>query len=274
MKRMKVLAIVMIFAFAALGGAYAALWKDTVVLKTTVNTGKVALKWVNPNVGDDYHAGSPYALKDGEDSVAKTLNDGSSNPNAGDYPYPPGIRRDVAHIELVSADEKTLTVQIDNAYPDYQGEIEAEILNAGTIPVVINNIVATDQWGNALPNWLNYEIRVVPDDVDYSDMENVLPAYPPLLGTLLEASNSDGSIHNTVDSDSSTTTNPNGWEPADNKVKVRISIHVAGATDIKVPQLATQTLKISIDGTQWNGVYRGDTPTTLDLPNNIVNRFN
>lgn len=264
MKRMKVLAIVMIFAFAALGGAYAALWKDTVVLKTTVNTGKVALKWMNPDVGDDYHAGSPYDLKDGEDSVARTLADGSGNPNIGDDPQAPGIRRDVAHISLVdgglSTDGKTLTVRIDNAYPDYQGEIEAEILNAGTIPVVINNIVATDENGGALPNWLSYVIRVVPNDITYSMMENVLPENPPLLGTLLEASNADGSKHSTIDPDAN-------WEPAENKVKVRISIHIAGATGIDVPQLATQTLKISIDGTQWNGVNRDNNPpTTLNLP--------
>lgn len=271
MKRMKVLAIVMIFAFAALGGAYAALWKDTVVLKTTVNTGKVSLKWAEPAVGDDYHAGSPYLLKDGEDSVARVLNDGSANPNIGDDPQAPGIRRDVAHISLVngglSDEAKTLTVKIDNAYPDYQGEIEAYIVNSGTIPVVINNITATDENGGALPNWLNYVIRVVPNNVTYSDMESVLPAQPPLLGTLLEASDANGNLVDTTDPDSS-------WEPANNKVKVRISVHVAGATGINVPQLATQTLKISIDGTQWNGVNRDNQPpTTLNLPNNIVNRF-
>lgn len=276
---MKVLAIVMIFAFAALGGAYAALWKDTIVLKTTVKTGKVALKWANPDVGDDYHGNVSEDLKDAEDSVAATLNNSSANPNAGDnwganpvHNQAPGIRRDVGHISLVglSNNDKTLTVLIENAYPDYQGEIQAYVVNAGTIPVVINSITAKLD-GNVITSTSPVQCNVmgIPDPWEGDPMSLTNPKLTPLLGTLLEASNSNGSRHDTGDPDA-------GWgHDVPNMKKVKISVHVAGATGMEVLQNHTYELQIDIDGTQWNGINNDNpaAPTPLDLPNTIVSRF-
>lgn len=276
MKRMKVLAIVMIFAFAALGGAYAALWKDTIKLTTTVKTGKVALKWGEAKVGDDYHGNNAEQLQDGEDSVAATLDDNSLNPNAGDnggYPISnaaPGIRRNVGHISLNTAasTDKELVVNITNAYPDYQGEIEAYVVNAGTIPVVINSITATlngAQVTDSSP--VQYNLAVIPDPWANGDAAQTLVT-TPLLGTLLEASEDGGATpHNTADV---------SWqENLPNKVKVKISVHVAGATDINVVQNGTYTLRINIDGTQWNGVNNDNpaAPKLLNLPDQLVSRF-
>lgn len=271
MKRMKVLAIVMIFAFAALGGAYAALWKDTVVLRTTVNTGNVALKWSGAVAGDDYHGNNSSDLIDGEDSVALTLDDGATeNPNSGDnwgsnpvHNQAPGIRRNVGHITVVSCTDKLLTVEINNAYPDYQGEIQAYIENVGTIPVVINKITATLNGQPITPTSpVQCNVMAIPDPWTGDPMSLTNPDVKPLLGTLLER----GGGVNTADVD---------WQNAPSKVKAKISVHVAGATDVTVPQNANYVLVISIDGTQWNGVNNDnpENPTLLNLPDQIVSRF-
>ncbi|KUG02961.1 hypothetical protein ASZ90_019644 [hydrocarbon metagenome] len=60
MKKMKILALVMVFAFAALGGAYA-VWTDNVTATDTLNTGTVDINWIvsdtNPAFSSDPEAG-------------------------------------------------------------------------------------------------------------------------------------------------------------------------------------------------------------------------
>ncbi len=265
MKKIKTLALVMIFAFAALGGAYATLWKDTVTLNATVSTGNVSLKWVSPDVGDDYHAGSPIDLKDGEDSVAKVLSNGTANPNANDLPQAPGIRRDVAHIALASPyllnDDRDLYVTIENAYPDYQGEIEAYIMNDGSVPVKIQSITATQGDGSALPSWITYNI-CEDTAATYADKQAV--GTTSILGRLLEASNANGSVHDTTDPDLAD-------QNLSNMVKVRISIHIGDTANMLDNQNKTVVFKMQINGVQWNGVDSSN--NILPLPNSIVNRF-
>ena len=282
MKKMKILALVMIFAFAALGGAYATLWKDTVTLNTTVNTGNVSLKWLAPDVGDDYHAGSPYDLKDGEDNVAAVLSSGAANPNATDSP---SMRRDVGHITLASTalsnDDRDLYVTIDNAYPDYQGEIEAYIVNDGTIPVVIQRISATQADGvTPLPGWITYNI-CEDNATNYTSKQTV--GTTSILGKLLEASEPGGAVASRAVAAPSTigptphdTTDPDlADQNLSNMVKVRISIHIGSTANMLANQNQTINFKLSINGVQWNGVNKDSTGNynLLDLPNKIVNRF-
>ena len=273
MKKVKVLALIMVFALAALGGAYAALWSDTITFSTNVATGNVDIKWGDAgtyDAGDDYHAGSPLDLKDGEDSVAAVTASGAVNPNANDSPQAPGMRRNVGHIAVNSSStENDLIVDITNAYPDYQGEVEAYIVNAGSVPVILNKITAANANGGAIPAWLSYNITTIDEDQTYEEAQAVQTN--PVVGTILEASNPDGSAHDTKDPDAN-------WGTIDNKVKVKISIHVAGGTGMDVPENATASLKLNIDGTQWNGVNAHVAPVdnelpTIDLPNGIVNRF-
>lgn len=275
----------MVFALAALGGAYAALWSDTVTAQTNVSTGNVDIKWgtvgtTDEKVGDDYHGGSAAMLKDGEDSTAAKLNDGSANPNATDLPISPGMRRNVGHIVVNSASNSdNLVVDIINAYPDYEGEIEATIVNAGSVPVVLNKVTATMADGSAIPAWLNYNISILDSSKNVGDP---LPVQnTQLVGTILESSQDNGvTAHETKDPDAT-------WGTIDNKVRVKISVHVAGATDLNVPQKANVALKLNVEGTQWNGVDANGAITTtnvgefstttskptLNLPNGIVSRW-
>lgn len=283
MKKVKVLALIMVFALAALGGAYAALWSDTVTMQTNVATGNVDIKWGPVGatdksiVGDDYHGDNAAQLKDGEDSVAAKLEGGANNPNADNLPIAPGMRRNVGHIAVnpVST-ENNLVVDITNAYPDYQGEIEATIINAGSVPVILNKVTATMADGSPIPNWLNYNVSILNSAVN---SQNPIPVQnAPLVGTVLEASNTArhnngaiGSKHDTKDTDAN-------WGTLDNKVRVKVSVHVAGGTGITVPQDANASIKLSIEGTQWNGVDAqgaivNNSMPTLNLPNGIVARF-
>ncbi|MEA4925306.1 MAG: hypothetical protein VB084_08355 [Syntrophomonadaceae bacterium] len=269
MKKIKILALVMIFAFAALGGAYATLWQDTVTLNATVSTGNVSLKWAEPDVGDDYHGNSPTNLLDGEDSVAAVLANGDPNPNATDQPQAPGIRRDVGHIALdgdtpssyLRNDDRDLYVTIDNAYPDYQGEIEAWIVNDGSVPVKIQSITATQSNGAPLPGWITWNVS---EDTATTPEEKEAKGTIDILGKLLEASDSEGNVHDTTDP----SLTPQGLS---NKVKVRVSIHIGDTANMLANQDKTVVFKLKINGVQWNGVDSEN--NILDLPNEIVNRF-
>lgn len=148
MKRIRVLALVLVFAFAALGGAYAA-WSDSIFINETVNTGTVDIQWQNAEGTD----GDPDAQAEGyyneEDlSVAsKTadIKDEIEDDLPGAY---------------VDGKGDILEITLENGYPGYTATVTADIKNIGTIPVK-----CTFAENVAVTHWM--KVRIV--DADTND---------------------------------------------------------------------------------------------------------
>lgn len=112
MKRIRVLALVLVFAFAALGGAYAA-WSDSIFINETVETGIVNITWANAESNDnegnlDVGSKSVDIKDETESQVPRAYVDGK-----GDI----------------------LEITLKNGYPGYTATVTADIKNIGTIPV-------------------------------------------------------------------------------------------------------------------------------------------
>lgn len=165
MKKMRVLALVLVFAFAALGGAYA-MWYDTLIVDETVKTGILDLQWANLHVVDP----SPnYAGYDGNVYGTDQNNDGIDtmdidNPNSvgdgfKDHKNIGSLDATIeAHTEgggdqdkVSSADKLVLTLK--NGYPGYQEYVDLDIKNVGTVPAKFAVTAA------GIPSWLIVEIR-------------------------------------------------------------------------------------------------------------------
>lgn len=137
MKKIKVLALVLVFAFAALGGAYA-MWSDSLVINETVSTGIVDVQFTdlfNPDPAPNYagYEGNVYGVTglEGLDELDP------GNPNAN---------KNVAFMTAAISDQTTgdegaysnvddmLTITLGNGYPGYQERIFTTIENTGTVP--------------------------------------------------------------------------------------------------------------------------------------------
>ena len=146
MKKIKVLALIMVFAFAALGGAYA-MWSDSLVIAESVKTGTLNVQFLddnsffNPDPGPNYtgYDGNVYG-KEGLDELD------NGNPNAN---------KNIAFMEAVISDQQgdgaaydntddLLTITLENGYPGYQERIFTTIANTGSVPakfdIATNNV--------------------------------------------------------------------------------------------------------------------------------------
>jgi hypothetical protein len=143
MKRIKVLVLVLAFAFAAMGGAYA-MWSDSLLIDETVSTGHLdvsfsALK--NPDPGPFYtgyvgQAGNPYGV------YGVNGNEGLDELDPGN----PNANKNIAAMTAVIEDQTSgdagafdnnddvLTIGLENGYPGYQDRIFTTITNNGTVP--------------------------------------------------------------------------------------------------------------------------------------------
>jgi hypothetical protein len=147
MKKIRILALLMVFAFAALGGAYA-MWSDSLLIDETVNTGFLDVKFIdgenytfNPDPGPNYEdyvgdEGNPYGVygvegKEGLDELDP------NNPNAN---------KNIAWMDYIISDQydgdsgahdnvdDLMTITLNNGYPGYQERIFTTIKNVGTVP--------------------------------------------------------------------------------------------------------------------------------------------
>ncbi len=133
MKKMKILALVMVMAFAAIGGAYA-LWYDTLLIEETVTTGRVDVIWSAVSSSDcgcnytaqggDVYAGNTDSMDLGNPNDSKNIGckEGAISSIVG------GSGADGGRTDL-------LTLTLTNGYPGYQEYITADIKNTGTVPV-------------------------------------------------------------------------------------------------------------------------------------------
>lgn len=150
MKKIKVLALIMVFAFAALGGAYA-MWSDSLVIAESVKTGTLNVQFLddnsffNPDPGPNYeeYDGDVYGVDEGNEGLDE-LDNGNPNNN-----------KNIAFMEAVISDQEDdasaydneddlLTITLENGYPGYQERIFTTIANTGTVPakfdIATNNV--------------------------------------------------------------------------------------------------------------------------------------
>lgn len=172
MRKVKVLALVLVFAFAALGGAYA-MWYDSLFLDTTVETGNVDVKWVSaissdpgPNYkgecgqGTDVYNGSLDSMEVGNPNSAELKNIGALNCE---------LKDDDEYSDVRAKDDK-LEITLTNGYPGYQESVEAGIKNIGTVPVKFR-IKAEN-----VPAWLQVK-TFLPDKGKEGDQFTALEGY-------------------------------------------------------------------------------------------------
>ena len=159
MKKMKILALVMVVAFAAVGGAYA-LWYDTLLIEETVNTGRVDVNFTEV-CGSDW--GCNYAVQAGGPGV--NVYQGSLDS------MDPGNPNESKNIgckdRTIINNGNTLSMTLTNGYPGYQEFVDATIKNEGTVPVKFMFKLTGDPDGiihDAVTNpngWLIVEIKAV-----------------------------------------------------------------------------------------------------------------
>lgn len=171
MKKIRVLALVLVFAFAALGGAYA-MWHDTLIVDETVKTGILDLQWANLHVVDpspnyDGYNGNVYGTDQNNDGI-DTMDIG--NPNSvgdgfKDHKNIGSLDAEIVEVDsedggdqdkVSSADKLVLTLK--NGYPGYQEYVDLDIKNVGTVPA---KFAVTAE---GIPSWLIVEIRTPGND--------------------------------------------------------------------------------------------------------------
>lgn len=145
MKKVKVLAMMLVLSLTMMGAAYA-VWQDTLVIEETVSTGELNVLWV-PVETDD--SGGNYA-DHGNDTSAGSLDrldPGNEN-----------IAKNVGNIEVGvdPGDENKLIVTLTNGYPGYQQTVTAVISNNGTVPVALEVTAAED-----VPEWVHFDIEAL-----------------------------------------------------------------------------------------------------------------
>ncbi|MGV8147345.1 MAG: hypothetical protein ACLKAK_06395 [Alkaliphilus sp.] len=147
MKKIKILALVLVLAFAAMGGAYA-IWQDTLFASETITTGTFDVQWVlaadesdrGSDTGENYQlSGSVYSHETEREALD------NDNPNDA---------KNVAskNIEYGAKDDnREIVMTLANAYPGYQAYVEVEIHNFGTVPAkftTANLVTKVYDWVN------------------------------------------------------------------------------------------------------------------------------
>jgi len=135
MKKVKVLAMVIVLTFASMGAAYA-LWFDTLKIEETVATGTVDVKWVGTYSSD---GGGNYRAHDNDVYAGSVDSMDVGNPN--DSKNVGSLSRQISNIANDATGNNDggtgdlLKIKLINGYPGYQEYITANIRNNGTVPV-------------------------------------------------------------------------------------------------------------------------------------------
>lgn len=163
MKRIKVLVLVLAFAFAAMGGAYA-MWYDSLFLDENVTTGIVDLSWCPvsstsdsganytgyPNLGPAaVFAGEKDRLDPGNPNDAKNIGSKNVVVSNDSETLPEFIGTDLR------MESDLMTITLANGYPGYQEEVYTNIQNKGTVPTKFQVTLAA---GEVIPDWMHFQI--------------------------------------------------------------------------------------------------------------------
>ena len=136
MKKIGLLCLALVLALGTLGIGYAA-WIDTIYIDGTVTTGSLCWEFTSCSMADEIpptnpggDAGVPEYLAD------YTCMDGFVGQNFWRLDKNVGWGA-----QNISADGKTLTVTLNNAYPCYFNMLSFYVHNCGTVPLKVDHIV-------------------------------------------------------------------------------------------------------------------------------------
>ncbi len=258
MKRIKVLALVLIFAFGALGGAYA-MWYDSLFINETVNTGIVDVQWqavYSDDYGDNYtgypnvYEGNKDRLDPGNPNEAKNV--GSTNATlSDDNELLPEIVLACGESDPRLTDD-VLNIAVFNGYPGYQQAVDARIVNVGTVPVKFDirevscnevsvaSAVSPDWWW-PWPPWPPYDPD--PDDPDPEDPPVYESGIPDWLH--VQIVDTGGIVY--FDSKSGEVADLPQLDPTKHKI-----VFVKTRVLQEAPQQANVEFQLQLKGIQWN----------------------
>lgn len=263
MKRIRVLALVLVFAFAALGGAYA-MWYDDLVVDETVTTGVLDLKWgtdpgdlFNPDPGPNYEGynNNVYGVTESNEGLDE-LDNGNPNGAWGAKNIGSMTAEVVTRASSGGGDQDKissmdqLTITLKNGYPGYQERIFAKIENVGTIPAKFK-VIPKD-----IPDWLIVEVWYDGDPNNAKDTgdDYMIWSNKSTSGTL-EGLQID----------------PGETIPVAIYTRVRQSSE-AGNEATTTPQNATAKFTLTLKAIQWNE-YSADGQYTLPDSIQTMNRI-
>lgn len=172
MKKVKVLALIMVFAFAALGGAYA-MWYDTLFVNESVATGTVDLKWNCAQSSDPGPNYTGYAVAGVFGGSLDRLDDGNTNDGKNVGAKDVTITDDAEVLPtIVGTDNRKandiLNITLTNGYPGYQEFIQAQIKNNGTVPTKFQVALAA---GTSIPTWMHFQVIDSTGNVIYDNKD-------------------------------------------------------------------------------------------------------
>lgn len=243
MKKIKILTITLIAAFAALGGAYA-LWHDSLFIDETVQTGKLSIQWLC-SIADDRNNTKDLAETDNPIYTHKPTqkrNVGSSRGEIDKNPYDetealpdlwPTATEDRNDADLV-------TITLNHVYPGYQESVYTVIQNDGDIPVKLQSLAPVspklEDW-KLEHAWL--QVRIYSDDYtrlywDSAAVDGHGPDYDKFTNIQIDPGG--------------------GWLPL--RIVQRV-LNQDGTQE--VPQNASRQITFKVKAVQWNAhVDKGD----------------
>lgn len=173
MKRIRVLALVLVFAFAALGGAYAA-WSDSIFINETVETGIVNITWANAESNDSKREPADKANPD--DQMTGYYNEQKLDVGSKSVGITDETESQVPGA-YVDGEGDILEITLENGYPGYTATVTADIKNIGTIPVKCD---FAEVAGSEVPEWMI--VRIIDNDgVEYwNSVDGQLAATPTI----------------------------------------------------------------------------------------------
>lgn len=186
MKKVKLIAVMLVLALALVGAGYAA-WTDSAKIEGTVSTGEMTTEWEAfflriPGVGHDHNA----------------------------EPLPAYV---TAEAGIDPSDSKKAFLSIENLYPSGPlGEkvaVTGHVVNTGTIPVLYNGVdITVTQDDNDVCDYVRMDVRVATrvngnwtviyevNDVSFNDLKTHLDT--ALNGVQVEVGDAIGFGENTL----------------------------------------------------------------------------
>jgi len=222
----------MVFAIAALGGAYA-MWYDNLFVNETVSTGYVNVEWCacsdtddpSPNYTgyeDNVFEGSLDRIDPGNPNEQKNigyLDASESSDEALEGDLPP-LADGVSEFRF---DNDLLTITLGNGYPGYQQKVFTRIRNRGTVPVKFE-LLGTEE----IPSWMHLQIYDSVNKVMLFDNQAEIDL---LTGKQLDPEKA-------------------------------IYVHIIERVLQEAPQQASDTFTLQLKGIQWNE-YDFQLPTVI-----------
>ena len=229
MKKLGIIALVLVLALGAMGVGYAH-WQQTLYIEGTVNTGSYCVGFLNASTTD------PCV------SLCPVCDPGDIGPNPESGTVDPGYDKNVGCAEAMVSVEKDcctenktayeqLDIVICNAYPSYTANVTFSLKNCGTVPGNVLALTITEIGGSA----------------------NITPIV--LTSGVMQLVDLDGEGTNDMEITYVPPEDPQ-VDPCNEKTGYNLLMHfINGGTEEEpqgLPQNATLSFSMELETVQWN----------------------